>query len=121
MTSFAYLFVEIINPLYQSTDVDFPVCERCHRATSSIMDANLFLFQTVVVGDNWGEVALPVINNFPGSAALLIGAYLTIVFGLLNLIIAVVDAKPGLRDVSHFPPSCDLTCQRTTPCFYITR
>ena len=85
------------------------------------MDANLFLFQTVVVGDNWGEVALPVINNFPGSAALLIGAYLTIVFGLLNLIIAVVDAKPGLRDVSHFPPSCDLTCQRTTPCFYITR
>jgi hypothetical protein len=97
MTSFAYLFVEIINPLYQSTDVDFPVCERCHRATSSIMDANLFLFQTVVVGDNWGEVALPVINNFPGSAALLIGAYLTIVFGLLNLIIAVVDAKPGLR------------------------
>lgn len=96
MTSFAYLFVEIINPLYQSTDVDFPVCERCHRATSSIMDANLFLFQTVVVGDNWGEVALPVIN-FPGSAALLIGAYLTIAFGLLNLIIAVVDAKPGLR------------------------
>lgn len=90
MTSFAYLFVEIINPLYQSTDVDFPVCEHCHRATSSIMDANLFLFQTVVVGDNWGEVALPVINNFPGSAALLIGAYLTIVFGLLNLIIAVV-------------------------------
>ena len=97
MTSFAYLVVEIIHPLYQSTDVDFPSCERCNRATSSILDANLSLFQTVIVGDDWGEVALPVINNFPWSAALLVGAYLTIVFGVLNLIIAVMDAKPCLK------------------------
>ena len=116
MTAFAFLFVEIIHPL----SMDSP-CERCQQATSSVMDANLFLFQTVVVGDNWGEVAIPVINRSPPSVWLIVGAYLSIAFGLLNLIIAVVDAKPGLRGVK-FPnvvakgPPRDLTCQRTTHC-----
>ena len=26
------------------------------------MDANLFLFQTVIVGDDWGELAVPLIQ-----------------------------------------------------------
>jgi len=85
MTAFAFLFVEIIHPL----SMDSP-CERCQLATSSVMGANLFLFQTVVVGDNWGEVAIPVINRSPPSVWLIVGAYLSIAFGLLNLIIAVV-------------------------------
>lgn len=116
MTAFAFLFVEIIHPL----SMDSP-CERCQQATSSVMDANLFLFQTVVVGDNWGEVAIPLITKSPGTALLIVGAYVSIAFGLLNLIIAVVDAKPGLRggkfpDVAARGPPRDLTCQRTTHC-----
>ena len=54
------------------------------------MTANLLLFKTVIAGDGWGEIAVPVIEAHPGTALIFMGAYLTIVFGVLNLIVAVV-------------------------------
>ena len=40
----------------------FQDCEQCLRATSSVMDANLLLFKTVIAGDSWGTIAVPVIE-----------------------------------------------------------
>ncbi|CAK9075723.1 unnamed protein product [Durusdinium trenchii] len=54
------------------------------------MDANLFLFQTVIVGDDWGELAVPLIQTYPATACIFVGSFLTIVFGVLNLIMALV-------------------------------
>ena len=54
------------------------------------MMANLLLFKTVIAGDGWGEIAMPVIEAHPFTALIFMGAYLTIVFGVLNLIVAVV-------------------------------
>ncbi|CAE7662364.1 unnamed protein product, partial [Symbiodinium pilosum] len=48
------------------------------------------LFKTVVAGDSWGEIAVPVIQSHPETAFIFVGSSLTIVFGVLNLIVAVI-------------------------------
>ncbi|CAE7239332.1 CPK1 [Symbiodinium pilosum] len=66
------------------------------------MDANLLLFKTVIAGDSWGEVAVPVIQAHPATAFIFVGSQLTLVFGVLNLIVAVVVdtfADARLNDV----------------------
>lgn len=65
-------------------------CERCQRSFATVMDANLTLFQTIIGGDSWGLVAIPVIEEHPWAAIIFIGGLLTMVFGVLNLIVAVV-------------------------------
>ncbi|CAK8991513.1 Calcium-dependent protein kinase 1, partial [Durusdinium trenchii] len=55
-----------------------------------VMVANLLLFKTVIAGDSWGEIAVPVIEQYPATALIFMGSLLTLVFGVLNLIVAVV-------------------------------
>ena len=90
MTVWAMLVVEVVHPLVKDMDADLMNCDDCLRSTSSVMDANLLLFKTVIAGDSWGHLAVPVIRAHPYTALLFVGAYLTIVFGVLNLIVAVV-------------------------------
>eukprot|EP00443_Scrippsiella_acuminata_P048943 CAMPEP_0115375282 /NCGR_PEP_ID=MMETSP0271-20121206/2382_1 /TAXON_ID=71861 /ORGANISM="Scrippsiella trochoidea, Strain CCMP3099" /LENGTH=313 /DNA_ID=CAMNT_0002798341 /DNA_START=38 /DNA_END=976 /DNA_ORIENTATION=- len=61
-----------------------------HESFSSVFMANLTFFQTVVAGDSWGFMAIPVIEEYPLSAVVFVGSLLTLVFGVLNLIVAVV-------------------------------
>lgn len=91
MTIWAMLMVEFVNPLIQQLDEDygtFQDCPHCTRATSSVMRANLLLFKTVIAGDSWGEIAVPVIEQFPMTGIVFMGSLLTLVFGVLNLIVA---------------------------------
>lgn len=91
MSFWAMLMVEIIHPIVrESGDLYFADCEQCRRATQSVMDANLLLFKTVIAGDSWGLIAVPVIEDHPLTAIIFIGSQLTLVFGVLNLIVAVV-------------------------------
>ena len=83
MTVWAMLLVEIVHPLVMelndATDVFqethethcyqlsvgrtvsfWQDCPQCLRATSSVMHANLLLFKTVIAGDSWGRIAVPV-------------------------------------------------------------
>lgn len=91
MSFWAMLMVEIIHPIVRdSGDLYFADCEQCRRATQSVMDANLLLFKTVIAGDSWGLIAVPVIEDHPGTAIIFVGSQLTLVFGVLNLIVAVV-------------------------------
>ena len=41
---------------------------------STVMDANLLLFQTVIAGDSWGKIAIPVIQRHPATAIIFVGA-----------------------------------------------
>ena len=68
----------------------FAECEYCQISTRSVMSANLLLFKTVIAGDGWGEVAIPVISREPWTAVIFVGSLLTLIFGVLNIIIAVV-------------------------------
>lgn len=107
MTVWAMLMVEFVHPLIQELNDKhgtFEGCPQCTRATSSVMSANLLLFKTVIAGDSWGEIAVPVIERYPMTAIVFMGSLLTLVFGVLNLIVAVVVdtfAEYRQRDVIH--------------------
>lgn len=103
MTVWAMLMVEMVHPIIQDLHKDDPGifgdCEQCLRATQSVMDANLLLFKTVIAGDSWGLIAVPVIEKHPATAIIFVGSLLTLVFGVLNLIVAVVvDTFADARD-----------------------
>ncbi|CAJ1394026.1 unnamed protein product [Effrenium voratum] len=107
MTGWAMLIVEVINPIVNEVHEQegiFTDCDQCLRATSSVMDANLLLFKTVIAGDSWGQMAVPVIQHYPATAFVFVGSLLTLVFGVLNLIVAVVVdqfADARLNDVEN--------------------
>ena len=54
-----------------------------------VMDANLLLFKTVIAGDSWGRIAVPVIQYRPWTAVIFCGSLMTTVFGVLNMVVAV--------------------------------
>ena len=77
MTVWAMLIVEWVYPRVQSLHDNeglFEDCEQCVRATSSVMNANLLLFKTVIAGDSWGLIAVPVIEHYPATALLFMGS-----------------------------------------------
>lgn len=79
-------------------------CSFCERSLSNVMNANLLLFKTVVAIDSWGRVAVPLIERNPFAAFIFCGSQLSIVFGVLNLIVAVVVdqfAEQRTKDVSN--------------------
>ncbi|CAE7662043.1 TPC1 [Symbiodinium sp. CCMP2592] len=88
MTVWAMLMVEIVHPIIR--DMTFEQCDDCSTAVASVMRANLLLFKTVIAGDSWGDIAVPVIESNPYTAFIFMGSLLTLVFGVLNLIVAVV-------------------------------
>ena len=109
MTVWAMLMVEFVHPLIQELNDKhgtFEGCPQCTRATSSVMSANLLLFKTVIAGDSWGEIAVPVIERYPMTAIVFMGSLLTLVFGVLNLIVADSWLRfAGLCVATHnFPP-----------------
>ncbi|CAK9025254.1 unnamed protein product [Durusdinium trenchii] len=113
MTVWAMLMVEVVHPVLEDminadellAEKKFASCDgTCQRAMSSVMDANLLLFKTVIAGDSWGEIAVPVIQEHPATAVIFVGSLLTLVFGVLNLIVAVVVdtfADARLNDVEN--------------------
>eukprot|EP00434_Breviolum_minutum_P020717 symbB.v1.2.018270.t1/scaffold1446.1/size211836/13 len=87
------LMVETIQPVIDRIQRDsgiFDDCEQCTRACRSVMDANLLLFKTVIAGDSWGTIAVPVIEAQPLTAVIFMGSLLSLVYGVVNLIVAVV-------------------------------
>ncbi len=93
MTVWSMLMVETIYPALLEMWKDngtFDDCPQCRRAMASVMDANLLLFKTVIAGDSWGEIAVPVIQEYPATAVIFVGSLLTLVCGILNVIVAVV-------------------------------
>ena len=100
MTVWALLIVEVINPLMADIE-PLQACQECMIATTSVMQANLLLFKTVIAGDSWGDIAVPVINAHPASAIIFMGSLLTLVFGVLNLIAARMNSQLSPRPASN--------------------
>lgn len=92
MTVWAMMFVELIQPIVASMESagEFSECEYCQSAYTSVWFALLTLFKTVIAGDGWSQMALPVIQAKPWTAILFVGSHLTLVYDVLNLILAVV-------------------------------
>eukprot|EP00435_Cladocopium_sp_Y103_P037853 s1083_g10.t1 len=105
MTGWAMLLVEVVYPIMQEMiardSTVFSSCEFCSGATSSVMSANLLLFKTVIAGDSWGELAVPIITEHPATAIIFVGSQLTIVFGVVNLIVAVVARENDVQNLAE--------------------
>jgi len=48
------------------------------------------IFKTVIAGDDWGQLAVPIVEAAPWTSVLFVLIWATIGLGLLNLIIAVI-------------------------------
>ena len=110
MTVWAMLMVELVHPIVQ--DMSFEGCDSCKTAVSSVMQANLLLFKTVIAGDSWGDIAVPVILTRPDTAFIFVGSLLTLVFGVLNLIVAVeIWLNSNVCGFTDFPATLAGRCQ----------
>lgn len=95
MTMWSVAAVELIHPLladlpFETRENFWSDCERCDRSFASVMSANLSFFQTIVAGDSWGQIAVPTIETHPWTLIIFAGSLLSLVFGVLNMIVAVV-------------------------------
>eukprot|EP00929_Paragymnodinium_shiwhaense_P117458 TRINITY_DN8805_c0_g6_i1.p1 TRINITY_DN8805_c0_g6~~TRINITY_DN8805_c0_g6_i1.p1 ORF type:complete len:747 (-),score=141.72 TRINITY_DN8805_c0_g6_i1:145-2385(-) len=112
MSMWAVLAVELVHPVVIKLveQGQWPDCERCERAFSSVMQANLTFFQTILAGDSWGQMAIPICEDSPLTGVVFCGALLTLSYGIMQLITAVVvDSFADLRklDVNSLATEID--------------
>mmetsp|Transcript_16727 Transcript_16727/g.36689 ORF Transcript_16727/g.36689 Transcript_16727/m.36689 type:complete len:667 (+) Transcript_16727:34-2034(+) len=101
MTVWACSAVEVLHPLVNVLvkQGEWSDCDQCPDAFSTVLRADMTIFQTVVAGDSWGKMATPLMEAYPWTAFIFVGALLTLVFGVLNLVVAVVvDSSAEIRE-----------------------
>lgn len=91
LTIWSIISVEYVSPLMPELDEAgyYETCYWCAKAFDNILSANLTYFQ-IITGDGWSKLARPLIERHPWTAFILSGVIFTMVFGLLNLITAVI-------------------------------
>lgn len=88
------LGVELIQPLAQELHDtgkwDATRCERCPHAFKNVWSGLLTLLQTVLTGDSWGEMAIPLSEEYPLTLVFFMGSFVSVNLGIMNLIVAVI-------------------------------
>lgn len=91
--------VEILHPI--AWDVHHEAPGWCRTAFSTTWNATLYLFVTLVAGDNFSQCAIPIILEEPWTWIIFAMSLVTIQLGFLNLVLAViVDKAAESREVS---------------------
>eukprot|EP00928_Gymnodinium_smaydae_P025479 TRINITY_DN20271_c0_g6_i1.p1 TRINITY_DN20271_c0_g6~~TRINITY_DN20271_c0_g6_i1.p1 ORF type:complete len:638 (-),score=121.44 TRINITY_DN20271_c0_g6_i1:146-2059(-) len=92
LTFWSIVAVEILHPLnVEIAEAGaYASCDRCGRAFRSVMESNLTFVQSILAGDSWGLIAVPVIEAHPWTAFIFLGALLSIQLGVMNLILSVI-------------------------------
>merc|ERR1719487_483349 len=83
--------VEIIHPLVEELAKEDRFegdCDRCATAFRSVWESNLTLIQTVLCGDNWGRMAIPLGEAYPLSMLYFLASFVSVNLGIMNLIVA---------------------------------
>lgn len=76
-------------------------CDRCPRAFSSVSASVITLSQTIIAGDSWGQVSIPIIEESPVTGVFFAVSYSIIGLMVLNVILAVVvetASKAAMED-----------------------
>lgn len=87
LTIWSILAVEYIHPVMSEVTRD--ECRFCAVAFSSVLRADFTFFQ-IMSGDDWGVLANEVIDEHPWTALVFVPMVVTMVFGMINLISAVM-------------------------------
>eukprot|EP00927_Polykrikos_kofoidii_P022926 TRINITY_DN21265_c0_g2_i1.p1 TRINITY_DN21265_c0_g2~~TRINITY_DN21265_c0_g2_i1.p1 ORF type:complete len:681 (-),score=107.41 TRINITY_DN21265_c0_g2_i1:247-2238(-) len=101
LTMFSIIAVEVIEPINRNLAAEdtYPDCARCHRAFSTVMSSNLTFFTSILAGDSWGQVAVPIMEREWWTAFIIVTAFLVVELGLLNVVVAVVvDRQAQARE-----------------------
>jgi len=71
----------------------------CPHAFETVFKSGLTFFQTIVAGDSWGTLAVPIIQYEPATAIFFIMVLVSVSLAIMNLILAViVEAAQGSRN-----------------------
>ena len=111
MTLWSMISVELIHPiiLELAEQGTWNECETCSESFATIMQSNLTFLKTLLAGDSWGQIAVPVMKKQPLTIIIFVGALVSIVYGILNLIVAViVDAAVEQREKDITTLAADL-------------
>lgn len=68
----------------------YDTCSRCPHAYETVFSSSLTIIQTVVLGDSWGTVALPIVEHTPSALLFFLIIYVTVALAGMNLILAVI-------------------------------
>mmetsp|Transcript_54252 Transcript_54252/g.129316 ORF Transcript_54252/g.129316 Transcript_54252/m.129316 type:complete len:670 (+) Transcript_54252:127-2136(+) len=92
LTLWSIVAVEVIRPVNERVAAKglYIDCERCPRAFASVWETNLTFMQTIIAGDSWGRLAVPIIEEASWTATILVSAFVCINLGILNLILTVI-------------------------------
>eukprot|EP00747_Dinoflagellata_sp_TGD_P091415 gnl/TRDRNA2_/TRDRNA2_165041_c2_seq6.p1 gnl/TRDRNA2_/TRDRNA2_165041_c2~~gnl/TRDRNA2_/TRDRNA2_165041_c2_seq6.p1 ORF type:complete len:606 (+),score=77.59 gnl/TRDRNA2_/TRDRNA2_165041_c2_seq6:85-1902(+) len=92
LTLLSILAVEFLHPLnvVLSEKGVYDDCARCSYAFSTVMHSNLTLLQTLIAGDGWSNLAVPLMEHYPTTMVFFIGSLVCVPIGLLNLILTVI-------------------------------
>eukprot|EP00439_Symbiodinium_sp_Y106_P080652 s160_g19.t1 len=89
----AIVSVEVLHPWNVLIEYD----AACQRGFESVQMAALTIFQQIVageirlgLGDSWGEISLPLAEQYPFTIPILFLSVMTISLGVMNLILAVI-------------------------------
>lgn len=97
------LFVQLIHPLNLEVAAlgTYEGCDRCPKAFESVPQAFLTFTQQVVAGDSWGQVSVPIIEEYPWTYVFFGGVLVSVSLTIMNLILAViVDSAQEARKLS---------------------
>lgn len=111
MTLWSMISVELIHPVVQELAAQgtWNDCGTCSDSFATIMQSNLTFLKTLLAGDSWGQIAVPVMTKQPLTVIIFVGALVSIVYGILNLIVAViVDAAVEQREKDITTLAADL-------------
>lgn len=87
------LAVQLIHPLNKEVTnkgLYRGSCDRCPHAFSTVFYSMLTIFQTLVAGDSWGTLALPIIEEYPYAGFFFLCVLVTVSLAIMNLILAVI-------------------------------
>eukprot|EP00927_Polykrikos_kofoidii_P044051 TRINITY_DN3812_c0_g1_i1.p1 TRINITY_DN3812_c0_g1~~TRINITY_DN3812_c0_g1_i1.p1 ORF type:complete len:693 (-),score=102.59 TRINITY_DN3812_c0_g1_i1:114-2099(-) len=92
LTTWSILAVQFLNPVVR-TLVDageFDGCKDCEQAFGSVLRSIVTLWKTIIAGDSWGTLAVPLLTKFPSTSLILIPAFISVQLGVVNVIAAVI-------------------------------
>eukprot|EP00929_Paragymnodinium_shiwhaense_P073242 TRINITY_DN37271_c0_g2_i1.p1 TRINITY_DN37271_c0_g2~~TRINITY_DN37271_c0_g2_i1.p1 ORF type:complete len:726 (+),score=149.64 TRINITY_DN37271_c0_g2_i1:118-2178(+) len=92
LSMFSILAVYFVRPISAKLFAEgvYGDCSYCEVAFDTVMNSNLTLLTTIVAGDSWGRLAIPIAYADTGAAVVIVGALVVINLGLLNTIAAVI-------------------------------
>lgn len=84
-------------------------CARCSKAFATVGDAMLTLTQSIIAGDSWGLIAIPLLETSATAHFIIFGAFISLNLGLMNVVAAViVDRQAQARlDDEKLHSSCE--------------